>query len=330
MKAIVLFSGGLDSILSAKIVSACNIELEALHFYSVFSPSTYSEVTKKLSFYTNKLGMPLKVFDISCDLIDLVKNPKYGYGSNLNPCIDCKILMFKRARKYMQGIGAQFIVSGEVLGERPMSQRKEIFNLIEKESGLYGLILRPLSAKLLKQTIPEKEGWIKRDKLYAINGRSRRPQMELAKELGIYFYPTPAGGCLLTDPGFSRRLKDLLQYQPSFDVDEVSLLKVGRHFRVSPTAKVIIPRTETEEKKLLILKDSNFLMFIPSEIKGRLSLGVGSFTEEDIKLAAGVVASYLQKEFKYKRIKVRYPDKKEKLIVTQALSKEDLDKYRVN
>lgn len=328
MKTVILFSGGLDSILAARIVSVCHPEAEAVYFYNVFIPSSCREVIKEISLYTEKLNIPLKVFDISGEVVDLVKVPKYGHGVNLNPCIDCKILMFKKAGEYMENIKAKFIVSGDVLGERPMSQRKDIFNLIEKETGLTGLILRPLSAKLLKVTIPEEKGWIKRENLYAISGRSRKEQIGLAKEFGIDPYPAPAGGCLLTDPGFCRRLKDLLDFQPDFDKEEVSLLKIGRHFRISSLAKLIVPRNEKEEKELMAKRSTNFLEFIPSGIKGRLSLGVGNFGEEEIKTAVKIAAFYTQKDVEEKTIKV-VRARKEKIIVAKPLSEEGLGRYRI-
>ncbi len=328
MKTVILFSGGLDSILAARIVSACHLEAEALYFYNVFIPSSCREVTKEISLYTGKLNIPLKVFDISGELVELVKVPKYGHGVNLNPCIDCKILMFKKAREYMEKIKAEFIVSGDVLGERPMSQRKDIFNLIEKETGLTGLILRPLSAKLLKATIPEEKGWIKRENLYAISGRSRKKQMKLAEEFEIDSYPAPAGGCLLTDPGFCRRLKDLLNFKPDFDKEEVSLLKIGRHFRISSLAKLIVPRTEKEENELVLKRNGNLLEFIPLKIKGRLCLGVGRFSDEEIKTASGIVAFYTQKDVEQKTIKVTRAGE-ERVIVTRPLSEEELKRYRI-
>jgi tRNA U34 2-thiouridine synthase MnmA/TrmU len=207
MKAIALLSGGLDSTLAAKIVLDLGIELEALNFLTVFCTCTNKGETCLASQKAvSALGIPLKVLNVSEAYLPVVKNPKHGYGSNMNPCIDCRIFMLKKAKAYMEEIGASFIVTGEVLGERPMSQRRDSMRLIEKEAGLDGLILRPLSAKLLPASIPEKEDWVDREKLLKIQGRSRKPQIHLADHYGIRDYPCPAGGCLLTDPVFPLRL----------------------------------------------------------------------------------------------------------------------------
>src|SRR3990172_5077850 len=217
MKALALLSGGLDSTLAAKVILEQGIELEALNFLTVFCTCTNRGATCLASQKAvETLGIPLKVFNISEEYLEIVKHPKHGYGSNMNPCIDCRIFIMKKTKAYMEKSGASFIVTGEVLGERPMSQRRDAMRLIEKEAGLEGVILRPLSAKLLPVTVPEKEGWVNRETLLAFQGRSRKPQMKLADHYGIHDYPSPAGGCLLTDPGFARRMKDLMFYQPDF------------------------------------------------------------------------------------------------------------------
>jgi tRNA U34 2-thiouridine synthase MnmA/TrmU len=243
MKAIVLLSGGLDSTLAARIVLSQGISLEALNFLTPFCTCTKRGESCLASQKAVKtLGIPLKVFNVSEEYLNVLKNPKYGYGSNMNPCIDCRIFMFKKAKDFMLESGASFIVTGEVLGQRPMSQRRNTMLLIEKEAGLDDLILRPLSAKFLPPTIPEREGWINRDKLLAIHGRSRKPQIKLAEDLGIRDYPCPAGGCLLTDPIFAKRVKDLMVHQIDFSLNDIHLLKIGRHYRLSPKLKLIIGR----------------------------------------------------------------------------------------
>jgi len=241
VKAIGLLSGGLDSSLAIKLMLYQEIEVVGLNFITQFSAGKEEAIR-----VASKFGIELKVITFGEEYIRMVKNPGYGYGKNMNPCIDCRILQFKRAKEYMDKIGASFVFTGEVLGERPMSQRRDAINLIEKESGLKGLVLRPLSAKLLPPTIPEKEGLIDRELLLAISGRRRKEQMELAKRFGIS-YPTPAGGCRLTDPNFALRLKE------SFDHDEDStrdmhLLRYGRHFRLQTGAKAIVGRNERENE----------------------------------------------------------------------------------
>jgi len=304
MKAVVLFSGGLDSLLSSYIVKKEGIDLEALYFHNVFSHLSFKDAQKQLSKFTSQLNIPLKIIDISAPLIELVKNPKYGYGKNLNPCIDCKILMFKKAKQYIEDHGASFIVSGEVLGERPMSQAKDLLNLIEKQSQLKGFILRPLSAKLLKSTVAEDNGWIKRDHLYAIAGRSRKPQLTLATQFGIRSYPSPSGGCLLTNPSFCRRLKDLMRYQPDFEMRDVKLLKLGRHFRISHKAKLIVARDHREDLELDVFFKDGLIKFIPCRIKGPISLGVGDFDTYSLELATKIVANYCQRDNTKKTIKI--------------------------
>ncbi|MDP3804786.1 MAG: hypothetical protein Q8Q87_04470, partial [Candidatus Omnitrophota bacterium] len=225
-KALALLSGGLDSILAAKLVLEQGIEVEAINFLTIFCTCTHKGCQHAATQAAKTLNIPLKIFNITEEYLEVIKNPKHGYGSNMNPCIDCRIFIFKKAKDYMKEAGASFIVTGEVLGERPMSQRRDAILLIEKEAGLKGLILRPLSAKLFEPTIPEKEGIVDRAKLLDISGRSRKPQIVLAKKFAIFDYPCPAGGCLLTDPGFAKRMKDLLVHD-ALTLDNARLLKFG-------------------------------------------------------------------------------------------------------
>jgi tRNA U34 2-thiouridine synthase MnmA/TrmU len=273
MKAIALLSGGLDSTLAAKLVLEQGIELEALNFLTVFCTCTNrGETCLASQKAVDALGIPLKVFNVSEEYLDVVKHPKHGYGSNMNPCIDCRIFMMKKAKAYMEEAGASFIVTGEVLGERPMSQRRDAMRLIEKEAGLDGLVLRPLSAKLLSASIPEKEGWVDREKLLKIQGRSRKPQIQLADHFGIRDYPCPAGGCLLTDPGFAQRMRDLNRYHPDFLLNDVHLLKMGRHFRLSPHLKLVVGRNEEENQKIQTFSQEGDFLLKVSRYPGPLSL----------------------------------------------------------
>jgi len=199
--------------------------------------------------------------------------------------------MLRKAKEYMQQLGAAFIVTGEVVGQRPMSQHKQALNLIEKEADLVGLVLRPLSAKLLPETIPEKENWISRDKLLDFNGRTRRPQIRLAKVFGIQDYPCAAGGCLLTDPQFAKRTKDLLEYG-ELNLNSIELLKIGRHFRLTPNAKLIVGRDEKENGRLLTKAKENDYLFMPARLAGPSALGIGAFNTELIKLSCRLVSHY--------------------------------------
>ncbi|MFQ5951954.1 MAG: hypothetical protein ACE5JK_00910 [Candidatus Omnitrophota bacterium] len=293
MKAIALLSGGLDSILATKLILEQGIEVEAVNFLTVFCNCTSRGKTclaSKLA--ADQLGIKLKVFEISSDYFEIIKNPKYGYGRNINPCLDCRVFMFKKAYEYMKETGASFVITGEVLGERPMSQRREAIRIIEKGSGLGGLLVRPLSAKLFEPSIPEKEGWVDREKFLEIKGRSRKPQMQLADQLGINDYPCPAGGCLLTDGGFSRRMRDLMEHKNDFDVNDVKLLKTGRLFRLSPDAKLISGRSKEENEGLLALSREGDVIFRPINVKGPVGIGRGIFDEESLKAAARIIARY--------------------------------------
>ncbi len=286
-----LFSGGLDSLLTTFIAKKEKIETYALYFHTVFSHISRKEAEDKFNAYLKKLGIPLKIIDFSSSHIDMVKNPSYGYGANLNPCLDCKIFMFNAAKKFMKRIGASFIISGEVLGERPMTQHRSLFNKIEKETGLEGLILRPLSARLLKPTLPEREGIVNREGLYGIQGRGRTQQFALAREFAINNFPTPSGGCLLTNPSFCLRLKDLLNYNPNFSLRDCRLLKIGRHFRLSSKAKLIVARNEKENVALVRFR-KNVLQLCPQDVKGPFGLGIGEFNSSLVKKACFILGRY--------------------------------------
>jgi tRNA U34 2-thiouridine synthase MnmA/TrmU len=250
VKAIGLLSGGLDSTLAVKLLIDQGIEVTAFNMITPFCTCTRKGCKHEAGKVAKQFGVPVKIIAAGEDYIEMIKQPKHGYGSNMNPCIDCRIFLLKKAKAYMEEIGARFIFTGEVLGQRPMSQHKRAMNLIEKETGLQGLILRPLSAKLLPLTIPEEQHWVDREKLLDIQGRRRLPQIELAKKIGIKDYPCPGGGCRLTDPQFAKRLKESLEHGED-TIRDIQLLKYGRHIRLSNGAKVIVGRNEEENKLLL-------------------------------------------------------------------------------
>lgn len=243
IKALLLFSGGLDSLLAYKILEEQRIEVLPIFFKTYFFGP---EIAKKSA---KENGIKLKVINISKEHLEIVKNPKFGYGASMNPCLDCHILMLKKAKEIMEKEKFDFVATGEVLGERPMSQNKKALELVEKESSLSGYLLRPLSAKLLKPTIPEEKGLVNREKLLDIKGRSRKRQIELAKKFKIKWYPSPAGGCILTDLEFGKRLRELLEKYPNFDGNDVELLKLGRHF-CEGKVKIVIGRNEKENSRL--------------------------------------------------------------------------------
>lgn len=282
MRAVALFSGGLDSILAIKVISELGIDVEPVNFITPFNQSA-----EKLG----EISISYKTFDLSDGYLEIVKSPRYGYGKNLNPCIACRILMYKKASQLMKEIGASFVVSGEVLGQRPMSQHKAAMDIIDRESGLVGLILRPLSAKLLPPTVPEEKGWVDRERLLDIQGRSRKVQIQMAEEYGIHEYFTPSGGCLLTDSGFSKRLKDLMEHN-GLSLEEIDLLKVGRHFRISPKSKVVVGRNKRENDRLTVLAKPGDICFNPVTVKGPVGIGRGEFATEDVLSAGRIVARY--------------------------------------
>ncbi|MGB3112500.1 MAG: hypothetical protein WBB84_05960, partial [Candidatus Omnitrophota bacterium] len=230
-KAVALISGGLDSLLAAKLVQEQGIEVQGVAFVMSVASTSVRDFSHNVHIASNEAGIPVKIVDISKEFLNILKSPKHGYGSNMNPCIDCKIFMLRKAWEVMKEEGADFVVTGEVLGERPMSQRRDALNIIRKSSSLDGYLLRPLSAKLLDETIPEKEGVVDRERLLDIEGRSRKRQFELARKYGIKKFFPPAGGCLLADPIFAKKVKDLIDTD-SLAIKNIDLLKYGRHFRM--------------------------------------------------------------------------------------------------
>jgi len=334
MKAITLISGGLDSVLAARMVKGQGIEVIPLYFQIPFCHRAKKEESGRrdgLEVVAEALGAEVKKVDISEEFIRLLDKPRYGFGSNMNPCIDCKILMFSKAKGLMQEMGASFVVTGEVLAQRPMSQHRQALELIENRSGLKELLLRPLSAKLLPETLPEKEGWIKRDKLLGFSGRQRRPQMELAKSFGIRDYQNPAGGCLLTDEQFSRRLRDLMRHC-GLKKEDVELLKTGRHFRLSTGAKLIVGRNEKEDNELLgLLREGDYLFMPPFNVAGPNCLGRGEFTQELIVLAAGICLRYCDRGegFEKEVICKKSKDGEESIIIAEPLAEERLKALRI-
>ncbi len=295
MKAIALLSGGLDSTLAAKIVQGLGIELIAFNTISPFCLCNHRSATgcfHGASAVAKDLGIRFLCQDVADEFLEIVKAPAHGYGSNINPCIDCRILLFKKAREVMAKEGADFVITGEVVGQRPMSQQRRTLLLIEKESGLEGLVVRPLSAGVLAPSIPEQNGWIPRERLLAFHGRGRREQFDLAEKLGINDYPCPSGGCLLTDPSFSMRVKDLISHNELI-LDNVKLLKAGRYFRLTSKTKLVVGRNEEENGRLLALaQEGDYLFIPPEEIAGPTALVRGGLNAELIELSASIVARY--------------------------------------
>jgi tRNA U34 2-thiouridine synthase MnmA/TrmU len=283
-----LCSGGLDSILAGRILQDQGIEVEWISFETPFFSSEKAQKASRL------YGISLTVQDITKEYLVMLKDPPAGYGKNMNPCMDCHSMMFHMAGRIMRERGFDFLFSGEVLGQRPMSQTRQSLRYVEKHSGFDGYILRPLSAKLLAETIPEKQGLVDREKLLNLSGRSRKPQVGIAEKLGISEYPAPGGGCLLTDRGFSLRLKDLFDYQDIYRERDFHLLKAGRHLRLDPFMKAVVGRTEEDNNRIAKLYDPKTDMLCNLvKIPGPVVLVPGGCeSEEKGLLAATICASY--------------------------------------
>jgi tRNA-specific 2-thiouridylase len=289
VKALALFSGGLDSTLAVKLILKQGIDVVAINFVSPFLSCAKDECGATDA--AKQLGVPLKVVDIGDEYLKIVRKPKHGYGKNMNPCIDCRIFILKKAKKYAEEIGAVFIFTGEVLDERPMSQHFKAMKIVEEESGLKGKILRPLSAKLLPETVMEKKGLVDREKLLGIRGRSRKPQIKLAEEFNIKDYPSPAGGCLLTCKEYADKLRDLFKHKKRCSMTDVSLLKVGRHFRFGEN-KIIVGRNEAENKTLTGKKAWKDYYFEVPNIGSPITVLQGAKTKKAIIAAAELTAFY--------------------------------------
>lgn len=271
-KALVLLSGGLDSILAVKLLLEQGITVEAVNFRTNFCGPSKARPAAEM------LGVPLREVNIREEFLEVLKKPKHGYGAGLNPCIDCHALMLKKAGEIMWLEGFDFIATGEVLGERPMSQHKQALDIVEKDADLKGYLLRPLSARLLEPTLAEQEGLVDREKLLDISGRSRKTQMALAKQYNIKEYPSPAGGCALTQKDFASRLKELMDNKPDFTPEDVDLVAIGRHFWISDN-QIILGRNQEENEILVSVAKSGDTLIVPENFPGPTALARGKETE---------------------------------------------------
>jgi len=323
-KALALFSGGLDSMLAVKLVLNQGVDVEAVNFMTPFCLCDRCSVND----FVKEVNIKIHRILLGQEFLDIVVNPPHGYGSQMNPCIDCRILMFKKAKELAEKIGADFFVTGEVLDERPFSQRRKAMLLIEKEAGLKEKILRPLSAKLLPESEPEKKGWVDREKLLAIKGRRRLPQIKLAKKLGIKNYPNPSGGCLLTDPQFARKLREHLRHERKLTLSDVALLKIGRHFRVD-SVKVIVGRNEEENRKLLSIAESRGIPHLEvAGFKGPITLYLGEEKRGLMEKAAAITVRYSDAP-KDTPVKVVYRNHEESFIKVEAIKNGELEILRI-
>ncbi|ENK1244058.1 tRNA 4-thiouridine(8) synthase ThiI [Clostridium sporogenes] len=298
-RALAMVSGGLDSILAAKLIKDQGIDVIGICFRSYF----FNE--KNAEKMTKQIGIPLEVVDFSKTHFEMVKSPKHGYGKNINPCIDCHAMMMRYSGELLKKFNADFIITGEVLNQRPMSQNKASLNVVKKESGYEDKILRPLCAKVLPPTEMELKNLVDREKLLDISGRSRKIQMELAEKWGIIEYPSPAGGCKLTEPNYAKRLKELLKYKENLEERDLQLLKYGRHFRISENCKIISTRTKDEGDIIKNYLSSKDYMFLACDYNGSTVVIIGEPSEIDIKLAAEITGRYSKGKDEDK-IKVKY------------------------
>ncbi len=321
MKALALFSGGLDSILALKLVLNQGIEVVALNIILPFR----AEREDYAGTAANRFGIPLVRLKAGDQYIEIIKNPVYGYGSGMNPCIDCRIYMLRAAKRIAKEAGAEFIFTGDVLAERPMSQHKAALVLEEKEAGLEGKILRPLSAKLLPETIPEREGWIDRSKLLAISGKSRKLQIALAHKFDLQ-YPTPAGGCLLTYKEFASKVRDLFEHKDKVTIRDTSLLKIGRHFRLG-ASKIIVGRNEEENKALYDLKDEEDYVFEVPGCGSPITILEGAKSKEAIEAAAKLTARYSDANTEEKNVLVEI--EKKGSILAASMDEEVIARLRI-
>ena len=328
VRALTMISGGLDSILAARLIKEQGIEVIGICFRSYF----FNEENAKRM--TKQIGIRLEVVDFSKEHFEMVKNPSHGWGKNMNPCIDCHSMMMRYSGELLEKFNADFIITGEVLNQRPMSQNKSALNIVKKQSGFSEKILRPLCAKNLDPTPMEVNGLVDREMLLDISGRSRKVQMELADKWGIKDYPSPAGGCKLTDPNYSIRLKELVERKENVTEKDIHLLKYGRHFITDDKTKIIVTRTAEEGESIKVLLNKNDLMFLTSKYNGAMVIipEGNNPTENDIIIACRMAVRYSKGkdeesvEVKFGRVSTNFSDKR----LVDCITQEELDKYNIN
>ncbi|SJM89527.1 putative tRNA(5-methylaminomethyl-2-thiouridylate) methyltransferase [Crenothrix polyspora] len=338
-KAVALISGGLDSMLAARTIQEQGIHVEGINFFTGFCVEGHTHAIREKDkakpkrnnslWVAEQLGIKLHIVDVIEEYKNVLLNPKHGYGQHMNPCLDCKIFMVNKAKQWIAENDFDFIITGEVMGQRPMSQRKATMPIVAKESGADDLLLRPLCAKNLPATLPEREGWVDREKLHSITGRSRKPQITMAKEFGIDEYSQPAGGCcFLTDKYYSAKLVDLWKARDSreYELDDVMLLKVGRHIRPQAHYKMIIAREEGEGRFLHGYKKDYVSMTCVSH-QGPLVLIDGTIAAEDLYLAASITARYGQgRDAEQVEVNIVYQDGAERTLHVKPMLEQDMPK----
>ena len=327
-KALAMISGGLDSILAAKLIKEQGIEVVGICFRSYF----FNEENAKRM--TKQIGIQLEVIDFSKEHFDMVRDPKHGWGKNMNPCIDCHSMMMRYSGELLEKFNADFIITGEVLNQRPMSQNRSALDVVKKQSGFSDKILRPLCAKNLKETQMEIDGLVNREKLLDISGRNRKSQMALAEKWGIKDYPSPAGGCKLTEPNYSIRLKEVLDRKEDVTEKDIHLLKYGRHFISENNTKVIVSRTGEEGEQIKQLLNNKDMMFITSEFNGAMVIipEWDNPTDDDLAFACRLAVRYSKgKDEELVRVKFgQFSNEFNRTKDVNAMTQEELDKYNIN
>jgi len=333
IKAVSLISGGLDSLLATKVVMEQGVHVEGINFFTGFCVEGHTHAIRKKDqakpkrnnalWVAETLGIKLHIIDVIDEYKDVLINPKHGYGANMNPCHDCKTFMVHKALEWIEQHEYDFIITGEVMGQRPMSQRKDTMPVIARESGAGERLLRPLCAQHLPETLPEREGWVKREELLDFHGRTRKPQMALAEKYGFVDYAQPAGGCcFLTDENYSKKLVDLWDARGNkeYEMDDIMLLKVGRHIRPGKNFKLIVAREEGEVNFMQGYRN-RFISLKTTSHSGPLVLVDGQPEHDDLQLAARIAARYSKGKLDDSvELELRYPDGKSEQISVKPMS----------
>ena len=331
VKAFALLSGGLDSILAARVVQEQGVEVIGVTFASIL----YQDPRRKPSVppaekAAQALGIELISFPKGTEFFHMIQHPRFGYGSAINPCIDCRIYYLNKVRVLMPEYSVSFVVTGEVLGQRPKSQMRDSLAIIERESGIAGRVVRPLCAKLLSPTIPETEGLIDREKLFGFQGRGRKEQMALAEQYGIRDYPTPAGGCPLTEIEFMPKVVDLFQHG-AYDDDDIRLLSLRRHFRINPETRVILGRDQYEGEYLIAHQKPGDVRLEPVDFPGPVVLVRGMIDEDAVRTAAGLLVYYSKKRGTAETpVNAIFPDGTQKTIAAPVLDESYVREIKID
>ena len=321
--ALALFSGGLDSVLSVKYMQKLGYRVIPIFFKTpFFGPRKAIEAAKQA-------GIRVEVIDLTDEHLEMMKNPKYGFGKSLNPCIDCHGIMFRKAGELLKQYNAHFLISGEVLGQRPMSQRADAMNAVKKISGVADLIVRPLCQKLISDTLPVREGWVNKDELLDFQGRGRKRQMELAAELGIEEYSNPGGGCLLTETGLKSKLADLRDNN-MLDPINASFLRLGRHFRINENMKLIVGKTSRDIKIIADMVTTQPVLKVPN-MRGPIGVifHLGIVSPAEIELAARIVLYFTSKEVKSAEVRYGQNYALNNSITVENVNEDFINKYKL-